>query len=157
MEPFFSETLTILRRACSIAFCTATCTSFALPLPMPMRPSPSPTTVSAAKPRIRPHFTPLLPRLLEMIVSFNPSPRAYSCCDWLELYRCCAMRRIPCSELETALAGGVGQRFHATMEAKTRTIECNGLDARRLRALRDALADDGGGRLVAAVLQVLAH
>jgi hypothetical protein len=37
-----SRTFTILRRASSIAFCTATGTSFALPLPIPTRPSPSP-------------------------------------------------------------------------------------------------------------------
>src|SRR5215213_748430 len=46
--PFFSLTLNNLRRASSMAFCTATGTSRALPLPMPMPPSPSPTTVSAA-------------------------------------------------------------------------------------------------------------
>src|ERR1044071_21389 len=39
--PFFSFTLKSLRRASSIAFCTATGTSRALPLPMPMPPSPS--------------------------------------------------------------------------------------------------------------------
>ena len=70
-----------------LAFCTATGTSFALPLPMPMRPSPSPTTVSAAKPRIRPPFTTLVTRLIEIIFSFNPSPRSSCCCDWRELDR----------------------------------------------------------------------
>src|SRR5207237_1209846 len=36
--PLLIATLTRLRRACSIAFCTATGTSRALPLPMPMEP-----------------------------------------------------------------------------------------------------------------------
>src|SRR5690349_12600979 len=124
---------------------------------MPMRPSPSPTTVNAAKPRIRPPFTTLVTRLIEIIFSFNPSPRSSCCCDWRELERCCAISRIPCSELETALAGSVGQRFHAAMKAKARTVERDGFDTRRLRALRDALADHRRSRLVAAVLQILAH
>src|SRR6478735_715693 len=98
--PFFRRTFTIFRRACSIAFCSATGTSFALPLPMPMRPSPSPTTVSAAKPRIRPPFTTLVTRLIEIIFSFNPSPRSSCCCGWRGLDRCCAMYEVPCSELE---------------------------------------------------------
>src|SRR5690606_6612015 len=42
--PDFRLTLFILRRASSIAFCTATGTSRDLPLPMPTAPSPSPTT-----------------------------------------------------------------------------------------------------------------
>src|SRR6185295_15371433 len=77
--PFFSFTLKSLRRASSIAFCTATGTSRALPLPMPMPPSPSPTTVSAAKPSTRPPFTTLVTRLTAIIFSRRPSPRS-SCC-----------------------------------------------------------------------------
>ena len=76
--PFFSAIFTMLRRAASIAFCTATGTSFALPLPMPMRPSPSPTTVSAAKLRVRPPFTTLVTRLTAIIFSFSPSSRSAS-------------------------------------------------------------------------------
>src|SRR5690348_3378879 len=155
--PFLRRTFTILRRACSIAFCTATGTSFALPLPMPMRPSPSPTTVSAAKPRMRPPFTTLVTRLIEIIFSRNPSPRSSCCCGWRGFERCCAMNAIPRSELEAAFAGGVGQRLHAAMEAITGAIERDGLDAERFRTLRDALADHGGGGPVAAVLHVVAH
>src|SRR5438309_435320 len=78
--PFFSFTLKSLRRASSIAFCTATGTSRALPLPMPMPPSPSPTTVSAAKPSTRPPFTTLVTRLTATIFSRRPSPRSSDCC-----------------------------------------------------------------------------
>src|SRR5687768_12643780 len=74
--PLFSGIFTMLRRACSIAFCTATGTSRALPLPMPIEPSPSPTTVSAAKPRIRPPFTTLVTRFTEIIFSRRPSLRS---------------------------------------------------------------------------------
>src|SRR5690348_6907807 len=154
--PFLRRTFTILRRACSIAFCTATGTSFALPLPMPMRPSPSPTTVSAAKPRMRPPFTTFVTRLIEIIFSRRPSPRSSCCCGWRGLPRCCAMNCLP-SELQAAFAGGVGQRLDAAMEAKTGAVERDRLDAQRLRALGDALADNAGGGLVAAGLQVLAH
>src|SRR5262245_24003268 len=76
--PFFSLTLNSLRRASSIAFCTATGTSRALPMPMP--PSPSPTTVSAAKPSTRPPFTTLVTRLTAIIFSRSPSPRSSPCC-----------------------------------------------------------------------------
>ena len=72
--------MTILRRASSIAFCTATGTSRALPLPMPMRPSPSPTTVSAAKPSTRPPFTTLVTRLIATIFSRSPSLRSSPVC-----------------------------------------------------------------------------
>src|ERR1700674_3882992 len=74
--PFFNDTLTILRRAWSMAFCTATGTSLALPLPMPIPPSPSPTTVRAAKPRMRPPLTTLVTRLTETIFSRRPSERS---------------------------------------------------------------------------------
>jgi hypothetical protein len=63
----------MLRRADSMAFCTATGTSLALPLPMPMRPSPSPTTVSAAKLSVRPPLTTLVTRFTAIIFSFRPS------------------------------------------------------------------------------------
>ena len=68
----------MLRRAASIAFCTATGTSLALPLPMPMRPSPSPTTVSAAKLSVRPPLTTLVTRFTAIIFSFRPSSRSAS-------------------------------------------------------------------------------
>src|SRR6185369_2272462 len=146
-------TLTILRRACSIAFCTATGTSFALPLPMPTRPSPSPTTVSAAKPRIRPPFTTFVTRLMLIIFSRRPSPRSSCCCC-----RCCILAMSFLSlELQAGFAGRVGQRLDAAVIAVARAIECHGLDAERLRAVADALADDRRGRLVAAVLDLLAE
>src|SRR5947209_13859597 len=67
------------------------------------------------------------------------------------------MRLIPCLELETGLAGRVGQRLHAAMKPEPGAVECDRIDAERLRFFGNALADDHGRRLVAAVLQVLAH
>src|SRR4051812_21288989 len=67
------------------------------------------------------------------------------------------MRLIPCLELEAALAGSVSQRLHAAMEPEPGAIERDGLDAEGLRLLGDALAHDRSRRLVAAVLEVLAH
>src|SRR5215204_6348023 len=61
------------------------------------------------------------------------------------------------SELESALAGRVGQRLHAAMEPETRAVERDRLDAERLRLLGDALPDDRRGVLVAAVREVLAQ
>src|SRR5438034_4614784 len=160
-EPFFKRTLTIRRRASSIAFWTATGTSLAFPLPIPTRPSPSPTTVNAAKARIRPPFTTLVTRLMLIIFSRRPSPRSSCCCRF-----CCCLPigfamfdlvRYVALELQAALAGSVGQRLHATVILEPRTIEGDRLDARGFGLLGDTLADDGGRRPVAAVLDRLAH
>src|SRR5512139_3405143 len=153
MEPFLSDTLVMLRRDSSIAFCTAAGTSLDLPLPMPTRPSPSPTTVSAAKPRIRPPFTTLVTRLMAIIFSRRPSPRS-SCCCILVLDLGFAMIAL---EFESRFAGRFGQRLHAAVVAESRPVERDGLDAERLRLLGNAPADDRGRGLVAAVRDVLAH
>ena len=130
-------TLNILRRASSIAFCTATGTSRALPLPMPMPPSPSPTTVSAAKPSTRPPFTTLVTRLTAIIFSRRPSPRSSLLHPGLDLRH----ERLSCLELQAALAGRVGQRLHAAVVAEAGAVERDRLDAQLLRLLGDALAD----------------
>src|SRR5262245_52206226 len=150
--PFLSLTFTILRRASSIAFCTATGTSRALPLPMPMPPSPSPTTVSAAKPSTRPPFTTFVTRFTATIFSRSPSPRSSPIC----IFDACnfAMAVRSALELETRFARGVRQRLDAAVILVTRAVERNRLDARLLRALGDALADFGRRLDVAAPLHV---
>src|SRR6185437_4849211 len=149
--PLFSGIFTMLRRACSIAFCTATGTSRALPLPMPIEPSPSPTTVSAAKPRMRPPFTTLVTRFTEIIFSRRPS--LFSSSRPL----CSIFAMSQSSELEAALAGGFGQRLHAAVVAESGAVERHLGDARRLRLLGDALADRGRGFLAAALRMRAAH
>src|SRR5215813_1141336 len=164
--PFRRLTRNIFRRASSSAFCTATGTSRALPLPMPTAPPPSPTTVSAANPSTRPPFTTLVTRFTETIFSRRPSVRSSGACilglilaigsflrylawDFDEG----ATRPIPAvaSKLEPALARGLGERLHAPVIPVAAAIERHFADPQLLRLLRDALAHDRSGRLVAAL------
>src|SRR5690349_18289312 len=149
--PFFSFTLNSLRRASSIAFCTATGTSRALPLPMPIPPSPSPTTVSAAKPSTRPPFTTLVTRFTATIFSRRPSPRS-SCCirGWI-------FAMLFPLELQSAGARRVGERLDAPVIAVAGAVERDLVDALLLRLRRDARADELGGLAVAAVLHLPAQ
>src|SRR3990167_7025868 len=134
--PFLSLTLKRLRRASSIAFCTATGTSRALPLPMPMLPSPSPTTVSAAKPSTRPPFTTLVTRLTAIIFSRSPSPRSSCCC----IRRACIFAITNSLEFKSAGPCRLGKRLHPAVVPVTRAVEGHALDARRLRLFGDAPA-----------------
>src|SRR3954465_7849260 len=105
---------------------------------------------SAAKPNRRPPFTTLATRLVLTSFSANslssrsrggPSPSR--------------LRRSPCvraialpSEIQPALAGGIGQGFHPTMIHIGAAIEHDALDPRCLGALGDQLADRARRRLV---------
>src|SRR5690606_2916459 len=80
------------------------------------------------------------------------SAAAYSC--WSVAWSCAF--EAGGSELQAALAGGVGQRLDAAVVAVTRTVERDPLDAGGARLLRDRLADLGGGLAVLAVFQALA-
>src|SRR4051812_29497395 len=156
--PLRSWTLTMLRRADSIALVTATGTSFALPLPMPIRPSPSPTTVSAAKLSVRPPLTTFVTRLTAIIFSFRPSSLPSVCWRGVNFAMCVFL--VGPSELQAGFARRLGQRLHAAVVREARTVERDLLDAGRLRALGDALADDRRRRDVAALArdaQLLAH
>ena len=128
----------MLRRAASIAFCTATGTSLALPLPMPMRPSPSPTTVSAAKLSVRPPLTTLVTRFTAIIFSFRPSSRPSVLHAGLKLCHVVASLR---SELQAGFARGFGQRLDAAVVREAGAVERHLLDAGGLGLLGDALAD----------------
>src|SRR5450755_4481345 len=63
--------------------------------------------------------------------------------------------RIPMSELQAAFAGRLRKRFDTAMEEITGTVEDHGVDARRLGALGDGLADRRGavGRARVAVAE----
>src|SRR5688572_21663020 len=150
--PFFSFTLNSLRRASSIAFCTATGTSRALPLPMPMPPSPSPTTVSAAKPRTRPPLTTLVTRLTATIFSRRPSPRSSDCCILGCIFAICDSSALPL-EFQATRSGSLGQRLHAAVVLVARAIEGNRLETQRFRLLGDALPNELGSLHAAAMLQ----
>src|SRR3990170_3106450 len=147
--PCLRLTLTSLRRASSIAFCTATGTSRALPLPMPMLPSPSPTTVSAANPSTRPPFTTLVTRLTATIFSRNPSPRSSCCCTRLA----CILAIANPSEFEPAGPCCLGKRLDAAVVPVAGAVERDALDARGLRFFGNALAYRLRSPLVAAAVQ----
>src|SRR5262245_46386432 len=59
------------------------------------------------------------------------------------------------SEFQTALAGGIGERFHAAMEQVTAAVEHHVGDASLLGALSDELADRRGVVGFLAALEVL--
>src|SRR5688572_2748091 len=147
----------MLRLACSVALRMASGTSRALPAPWPTRPLPSPTTTSAAKPNRRPPFTTLATRLIETSFSTkSPSSRSRS--------RSRPPRSpfspraicpgIPFLELQTALAGPVGERLHPPVIEISAAVEHHRLDAGRLGALGDQEPNLLGGVLVGAGLEL---
>src|SRR3989338_6972624 len=153
MEPFFRLTLIILRRASSIAFCTATGTSLDLPLPIATRPSPSPTTAKAAKPMMRPPLTTLVTRFTEIIFSIKPSSRCSCCC----IFPCdLAIAQLQL-ELQTMFARGFSQRLDTAMIPVTRTVKRHLGNARALRLFGDTLAHHSRSSLVSAIRQILAN
>src|SRR5580704_1937431 len=125
----------------------ATGTSRALPYPNPTRPAPSPTTVSAVNPNCLPPFTTFATRLTATSFSSRSSPDiGFS-----------VLAILSPLELETRLAGGIRQRFHAAVVHEAGTVECNLADALRLGPLRDGATDGLGGLDVARGLQLAAH
>ena len=144
--PFLRLTLTIFRRASSIAFCTATGTSRDLPFPIPIRPSPSPTTVKAANPRIRPPFNDFRdPVDRDHLLARMPSSGFSACCDFL-LCGFAITYSDPIfvrSELEASLTRSFGQRLDPSVVLKPAAVERNLGDTRLNSALRDQLPDNG--------------
>src|SRR4051795_11860352 len=106
---------------------------------------------SAAKPNRRPPFTTLATRL--MLTSFSANSLSSRSRGWPSPPS--RLRRSPCvraialpSEIEPALAGGVGQGLHPAMIHIGAAIEHDALDAGCLGALGDQLSDRAGRRLV---------
>src|SRR5690606_18789581 len=60
-------------------------------------------------------------------------------------------------EFQAGFTRGLGQRFHAAMVTEARAVESNRLDTRGLRLFGDALANEAGGRHVAANGQFFAN
>src|SRR3989344_4219896 len=141
---------TMLRRAFSIAFCTAAGTSRALPRPMPTRPAPSPTTVSAEKPNCRPPLTTLATRRTLMSFSWKLSARCSFSPYALTLL-------VLSSELQAAFTRGIRQRLDATVVTEAGAVEGHARDAGALGLLGDALADQLGRFDIATVLEGGAH
>src|ERR1039458_5897991 len=83
-------------------------TSPALPSPAPTRPWPSPTTTSALKEKRRPPLTTLATRFSETIFSVSSLPRSPPRSSRRSM-------RIAISELQSCLAGGLGESGHAAV------------------------------------------
>src|SRR5690606_11709907 len=140
----------MLRFACSVALRIASGTSRALPLPKPTRPFWSPTTTSAAKPNRLPPFTVLETRLIATRRSANsglssrsrPRPPLSS------------LAISPPLELQPALAGGIGERLHLSVEKEAAAIEIDLFDPGRLRTRRDLGPDLRRDLLVVLALQL---
>src|SRR5207302_2137274 len=154
VRPSRSGTRMRLRLAASVALRIASGTSRALPWPKPTRPFSSPTTTSAAKPKRRPPFTTLATRLMWTSLSVNSlstSLRSRPCpCGSRAMFSMS-------SEIQSALAGGFGQRLDAAVVEITAAVEHHVLDAFCRGPLGDQLADRLGGRDVGAVLEAAAH
>src|SRR3954451_4803795 len=115
---------------------------------------------SAAKPNRRPPLTTLATRLI--LTSFSANSLSSRSRGWPSPPS--RLRRSPCvraialpSEIEPALAGGVGQGLHPAMIHIGAAIEHDALDAGRLGALGDQLADRGRRRLVGPGFQLAAQ
>src|SRR6266404_3174611 len=111
----------------------------------------------AAKPNRRPPFTTLATRLMLTSFSVNSLSSRSRCCPspsprrrlspWVRAIR-------TSSELEPALAGGVGQGLDPAMEQISPAIEHDPLDPGRLGAFGDQLADRTRRGGIGAGLQV---
>src|SRR6266545_1578106 len=102
--------------AISIPFLMAIGTSLAFPEPYPTRPCPSPTTTRAEKEKFLPPLTTLVTRLIWTTRSINSRP-----CASRSFSRSRGAREGPrllfigspwVSKLQSAFAGGVGERFY---------------------------------------------
>src|SRR5581483_478797 len=148
VRPSRSGTRISPRLAASVALRIASGTSRALPWPKPTRPFWSPTTTSAAKPKRRPPFTTLATRLIWTSLSTNSLSRSSRSRSRLGSRAIGSVfpvwrhgRRHPSSELQSALAGGIGERLDAPMVEIAAAIEHHFLDALLGGALGDQLAD----------------
>src|SRR3954469_9619604 len=109
-------------------------TSPALPSPQPTWPAPSPMTTTALKLKRRPPLTTFATRLIWTTRSSRVS--------LLGSMRAMRLLLFPRSEVETGLAGGVGERLDPPVVPEPGPIEDDPLDACGLRPLGDEAADN---------------
>src|ERR1035441_3137310 len=112
-------------------------TSPALPSPAPTRPWPSPTTTSALKEKRRPPLTTLATRGSETIFSVSSLPRSPPRSSRRSM-------RIAISELQSCLAGGLGESGHAAVVEVPTPVENDLGHPDGQGANGDQLADHGG-------------
>src|SRR3954469_9625662 len=153
------------RLAASVALRIASGTSRALPWPKPTRPFSSPTTTSAAKPKRRPPFTTLATRLMWTSLSVNSlsrSSRSRRCGSRaMILFQLVLVLQFQScrssSEIEAALARGVGQRLDPAVIEIAAAIEHDLLHALCRRALGEPLSDRLRRLDVGTSLEAVAH
>src|SRR5919108_4940203 len=101
---------------------------------MPTTESSSPTATRAVNEKRRPPFTTLATRLISITRSCRSSPLGETLSTAMERVRVEDVRARS-SELQASLAGALGNRRDATVEAVSAAVEDAGLDACRLGAL----------------------
>src|SRR6476646_2758382 len=161
VRPSRNGTLTRFRLAASVALRIASGTSRALPWPKPTRPFWSPTTTSAAKPKRRPPFTTLATRLMWTSLSTNSlsrsSPPLRSRGSRAMLLSHFVQPLVLSSEIQPALARGIGQRLDPAVIEIAAAVENHVLDALLFGALGDELAHGLGRAHAGAGLEALAR
>src|SRR5512146_1659777 len=141
--------------ASSVALRMASGTSRALPWPKPTRPFWSPTTTSAAKPKRLPPFTTLATRLMCTSLSMNSLSRSRSSRSRLSppLPPLRSAMTFGPLEIQSCLAGSIGERLHAPMVEIAAAVEHDVGDARFQRPLGDELTHGLRRFEVAALLE----
>src|SRR5829696_7821131 len=107
---------------------------------IPTTESSSPTATRAVNEKRRPPLTTLATRLISITRSCRSRPLGLTLSTAMERVRV-EDERSRSSELEAPVAGALGDRRDAPVEAVAATVEDTGLDAGALRALGQQLAD----------------
>src|SRR3954451_7453597 len=107
---------------------------------MPTTESSSPTATRAVNEKRRPPFTTFATRLISITRSCRSRPFGLTLSTAIEPTKVAGLSRRP-SELQAPLAGALGDRRDASMEAVSAPVEDAGLHTRGLAALRQQLAD----------------
>src|SRR5262245_32982011 len=150
------------RLAASVALRMASGTSRALPWPNPTRPFASPTTTRAAKPKRRPPFTTFATRLMWTSLSVNSLSRSSRSrrsrgSRAISLFHFARAAPLSNSEVEAALARGIGQRLDPAVVEIAAAVEHHVLDPLGRGPLRHQLAHRLGGFDIGAGLEAAAH
>src|SRR5262245_57973276 len=134
--PYLGTRIRLLR-AFSTAFWIASGTSRALPYPIPTTEFSSPTATRAVNEKRRPPLTTFATRLISITRSCRSRPwgLTVSISGFIGI-----ATQGSGSEPQARLAGALGERPDAAMEAVAAAVEDAGLDPRRLRPLCEGLA-----------------
>src|SRR4051795_2785942 len=107
---------------------------------MPTTESSSPTATRAVNEKRRPPLTTLATRLISITRSCRSRPFGLTLSTAMRSTKVAGLSRRP-SELQTPLAGALGDRRDAAMEAVSAPVEDAGLHTRGLAALGEQRAD----------------